>query len=126
MARRAARPCAHPGCPALVHDPGQRYCQEHQAEEWRNQSRQRRAEGTHADYGPRWREIRARILRERPTCERCGRVRAVVVHHIVPRSQGGSDDPINLQALCGLCHAQVEAKAGSLFGGRAQAQASDD
>jgi 5-methylcytosine-specific restriction endonuclease McrA len=44
-----------------------------------------------------------------------------VVHHIVARSDGGSDDPINLQALCSLCHAQVEAQAGTLFGGRAQA-----
>jgi len=29
---------------------------------------------------------------------------AVEFDHVVPREQGGSDDPENLQALCGWCH----------------------
>lgn len=40
-------------------------------------------------------------------CELCGTSadeRALDVDHILPRSQGGSDDPENLQALCWLCN----------------------
>lgn len=36
-------------------------------------------------------------------CEECGAV-AVDIHHIVKRSQGGSDDVSNLKALCRRCH----------------------
>jgi diadenosine tetraphosphate (Ap4A) HIT family hydrolase len=31
-------------------------------------------------------------------------VRALEVDHIVPRSRGGTDDPVNLQALCYRCN----------------------
>lgn len=40
-------------------------------------------------------------------CELCGisaDVRALEVDHIVPRNQGGTDDPSNLQALCYSCN----------------------
>ena len=40
---------------------------------------------------------------DNPRCERCGAV-AVDVHHIIFRSQGGSDMPINLISLCRSCH----------------------
>ena len=36
-------------------------------------------------------------------CEHCGKV-ANDIHHIEFRSQGGSDDPENLIALCRRCH----------------------
>jgi hypothetical protein len=35
----------------------------------------------------------------------------------VRKADGGSDDPINLQAVCAVCHAQIHAEAGELFGG---------
>lgn len=38
-------------------------------------------------------------------CEECGSV-AVDIHHIVKRSQGGSDEPENLIALCRKCHSK--------------------
>jgi ATP adenylyltransferase len=41
-------------------------------------------------------------------CELCGisaDERALDVHHIVPRSVGGTDDPQNLPTLCWLCNA---------------------
>jgi ATP adenylyltransferase len=40
-------------------------------------------------------------------CELCGiphEERALDVDHIVPRSEGGTDDPDNLQALCWRCN----------------------
>lgn len=49
------------------------------------------------------------IKRARGRCEACGvsnRERALQVDHIVPRAQGGSNDLINLQALCSACNAQ--------------------
>ncbi|THD34468.1 MAG: HNH endonuclease [Sphingomonas sp.] len=49
------------------------------------------------------------ISRARGRCEACGvssEVRALEVDHIVPRSQGGSNDLSNLQALCSLCNVQ--------------------
>jgi 5-methylcytosine-specific restriction endonuclease McrA len=49
------------------------------------------------------------ISRARGRCEACGissELRALEVDHIVPRSQGGSNDPSNLQALCSLCNVQ--------------------
>lgn len=49
------------------------------------------------------------ITRAMGRCEACGigsDVRALEVDHIVPRSQGGSNDLSNLQALCSLCNVQ--------------------
>jgi 5-methylcytosine-specific restriction endonuclease McrA len=30
------------------------------------------------------------------------------VHHIVPRRQGGSNDPANLVTLCAACHRRLD------------------
>jgi ATP adenylyltransferase len=49
------------------------------------------------------------IRRAKGRCEACGvsvEERALEVDHIVPRNNGGTDDPANLQALCYLCNAQ--------------------
>ena len=91
-------------------------------------SERRRAEdarrGTAAErgYGQQWREIRDQFIADHPICQRCNGAPSTIAHHIVPKLQGGSDDGFNLQALCDLCHAQVEAKLGTLFGGRARGQ----
>ena len=34
----------------------------------------------------------------------CGRTRFLEVHHLVPRSRGGTNHPENLVTLCGTCH----------------------
>ncbi len=58
-----------------------------------------------------WREIRAQVLaRAQWRCQAC-RVRTrLEVHHVVKRTQGGSDfDLDRLVALCPPCHAQTDA-----------------
>ena len=57
---------------------------------------------------PRWRELSARILRERPLCERCGRW-AKQVHHRHYLTVGRETDA-DLESLCGLCHLQAHGK----------------
>lgn len=42
------------------------------------------------------------------TTGRCREV-ATEVHHLVPRSRGGNDDPDNTLALCHPCHARIHA-----------------
>jgi 5-methylcytosine-specific restriction endonuclease McrA len=60
-----------------------------------------------------WRRARRAVLdRDRHRCRRCGspatRFDALHVHHVVPRSEGGTDALSNLVTLCALCHPQVE------------------
>jgi hypothetical protein len=43
-------------------------------------------------------------------CAVCNRLHGVQVHHIVPRSEGGSDDPSNGIPLCPNCHDEVHAQ----------------
>ncbi len=54
-------------------------------------------------YDARWRDLRARVLRESPTCALCP-ARATDVDHIVAVADGGSDDRPNLRGLCNPCH----------------------
>lgn len=70
---------------------------------WSRTSRQSRG------YGAAWDRLRKRILtRDKHLCQPCldrGRVTAASqVDHILPKAKGGTDDPENLQAICGPCH----------------------
>lgn len=64
-------------------------------------------------YGLEWEEI-SRLIRERDgnKCRRCGLSEedgvTLVVHHICPRKEGGSNWHSNLITLCRTCHAEVE------------------
>lgn len=53
-------------------------------------------------------QIRERQLRTAPHCEHCWPkgiiTTATEVDHIKPLHKGGTDDPDNLQSLCGPCH----------------------
>lgn len=51
-----------------------------------------------------WRAIRQRVLLRDPICKRCHTQPSTRADHIVPRSQGGSDEMSNLQGLCVVCH----------------------
>ncbi len=51
--------------------------------------------------------VRREVLaRDRYRCQApgCGRTRFLEVHHIKPRSQGGSNQPENMVTLCSSCH----------------------
>ena len=53
----------------------------------------------------RWKAIRAQVLARRLAC---GARRRLDVHHVVKRSQGGSDFDLSLLvALCRWCHDQT-------------------
>lgn len=60
-----------------------------------------------------WAELRARVIRrDKYKCRRC-RMKSqttigLSVHHIFPRSKGGSDKMNNLITLCHKCHDFVE------------------
>lgn len=46
--------------------------------------------------------------RDNHTCQLCGATKCQIqVHHILPRTNGGSDKPSNLISLCGNCHGKV-------------------
>lgn len=60
-------------------------------------------------YGAQWVKTRAAILaRDMHLCQTClaqGRATpASAVDHIKPKAKGGTDEPDNLQAICGACH----------------------
>ena len=59
--------------------------------------------------GRPWRRLRDSILqRDQHLCQPCkatGRFTlATQVDHIVPQAEGGTDDRVNLQGICGPCH----------------------
>lgn len=70
----------------------------------------RRGSSTSRGYDARWRKLRLVILaRDDYQCLPC-RTRGVTtaaseVDHIVPKPEG-TDDPSNLQSICGTCHKQ--------------------
>src|SRR5690606_8465959 len=105
--------CAEPGCPDLTVD--NRHCQAHKREPWK---------GTRKRSSRRWERKRQRGLRrDRWQCEPCKRegrkTKATEVDHIVPLSQGGTDDDDNPRAICRDCHkakTQQEANAARVKG----------
>lgn len=46
------------------------------------------------------------MARDRHSCQAagCERTRFLEVHHLIPRSRGGGNNPDNLVTLCGACH----------------------
>jgi hypothetical protein len=70
-----------------------------------------RATGRRAASVAEWAAIRELVLaRARWVCQACGLRRRLDVHHVVKRSQGGSDFDLNrLVALCRSCHDQTDA-----------------
>ncbi|NJN18189.1 MAG: HNH endonuclease [Oscillochloris sp.] len=68
----------------------------------RNNPRHNRAEESRA--------LKKLLLEQRGSkCEICGysRIEILVVHHIIRRSDGGGNEPENLQLVCPNCHAEI-------------------
>jgi len=70
-----------------------------------------RAMGRPAASVSEWKLIRQTVLaRAGWRCQACGVRRRLDVHHVIKRSQGGSDfDLAHLVALCRWCHDQTDA-----------------
>jgi 5-methylcytosine-specific restriction protein A len=98
MAIAPPRPCSHPGC-------GRFRCQNpaHQVAAWRTHDRPivQRIRGRELQ------RRRAQLFARQPWCVVClgeGRhTRATVRDHVVPLSEGGSEDVRNEQGLCQDC-----------------------
>jgi 5-methylcytosine-specific restriction endonuclease McrA len=55
-----------------------------------------------------YRQLHLQILeRDSWQCQQCGRRDQLQIHHIVRRSQSGSDREENLIVLCSQCHRSV-------------------
>jgi hypothetical protein len=61
---------------------------------------------------------RAVLARDRHQCQSpgCGRTRFLEVHHVTPRSRGGTNDQANLTTLCSACHRLLHALPSSSSG----------
>lgn len=55
-----------------------------------------------------WKKIREKALeRDRYSCAKCKERKFLHIHHLVPRSKGGKDEPSNLVTLCEKCHSAI-------------------
>ncbi len=62
--------------------------------------------------------VRKRVLaRYRHQCQRpgCNHTQFLHIHHKIPRSQGGSNDPKNLICLCSACHQLIHEQKSASF-----------
>ena len=66
-------------------------------------------------YPENWHELTASIRKKYGyRCTQCGAQDVELhVHHVVPLSLGGNNDPDNLVALCDYCHSQIHPRMGS-------------
>lgn len=113
MPRRAAKPCAAPGCPVLVRRHSR--CEKHRRRVWQDDAR-RRGTARERGYTHQWEKASARHKAQNPLCVTClreGRSEPVfVTDHIVPHR----GDPLlfwdetNWQSLCKTHH---DAKTGA-------------
>ncbi|AZF90343.1 MAG: HNH endonuclease [Phage 5P_3] len=101
MPIKPQRACAESGCPNAAL-PGSSRCAQHHRE--RKREADTRLSAAQRGYDHKWRMTRARFIKEHPLCI-CGE-KATDVDHIIPRSQGGTDEWCNLQALCHSCHSR--------------------
>jgi 5-methylcytosine-specific restriction enzyme A len=118
MPRRAARPCAVPGCPNIATHGS--YCDDHEAERQATIDA-RRASPASRGYGRNWRRLRGMYLRRHPYCEdpfgvHDEPVQATQVDHIIPLRAGGTNKFDNLQALCTSCHSRKTVMSDGGFG----------
>ena len=118
MSSKLPRPCAYPGCPALVIEGSQ--CEKHR-KQIAKQYDQERGTAAQRGYDARWQKARAWYLRRNPLCVECqkeGRLMpATVVDHIKPHKGNYYLfwDASNWQSLCKACHDRKTAKEDGRF-----------
>lgn len=84
-------------------------CPTHRRKPWQHAQPSRHARG----YGAAWNRLRKEILeRDNYTCYRC-HGEADGVDHVKPKAQGGTDDPMNLAAICGDCQQKKAGREGA-------------
>lgn len=80
-------------------------------EEWKSRVYHERVKN-HGLSIDEWELVRDSVLkRDKYTCYRCDKTLEAIklsVHHVVPRSKGGSNELNNLITLCNPCHDLVE------------------
>ena len=127
MPWKPKKPCKSIGCPKLTHG---RYCEDHaELEHISKEGARGRGSSTKRGYGYAWQKLRKYVLLHQPVCkgfdgEHCGRA-AQEVDHILPLSEGGTNDLDNLQGLCKSCHSKKTARDDGSFG-RAKKQRNID
>lgn len=124
MPTRAPKPCAAPGCAALVRGGGPSRCPAHARKPWDHGGRTRQergygrlarpvactlGRGQHAT----WDSLRACILeRDGHVCGYCP-ARATTADHCIPKGEGGTDDEVNLVAACARCQQRKAGREGA-------------
>ena len=120
MPVRPNKPCAQPGCGALV-PPADRFCPNHLRAE-RKRFDATRPSGSARGYDARWQAIRNQYIAEHLLCVKCEArglvVAAAEVDHIIPLARGGTSEDSNLQSLCKPCHSSKTAREVGFGGAR--------
>ena len=111
MPRAPLKPCAYPGCAALV-ERGETYCPAHSKQRHKADNRKSYRE---RGYNATWDKLRKIKMWNNPVCEMCkkeGRTRAAeIVHHIKPLEEDGELlDMGNLMSVCRTCHGKLHKK----------------
>lgn len=108
---RSRKPCAYPGCPALI--VGATYCDRHRKQrDYRPRSTHPRGGGNSSD----WRTIRAAVLARDPVCTICHQAPSTVADHIIAKRMGGLDTMANLRGVCLPCNSRKAATSEGGFG----------
>jgi len=106
--KRALHVCPVVGCAELISGSA-RYCAQHTRE---RRPPDNRPSSAQRGYDTEWQKIRAAYLAAHPWCvvKECPPHPATEVDHIVARSEGGTNDFINLRGYCRSHHSMRTAQ----------------
>lgn len=105
-------PCRAPGCPELQTEARQGYCEKHKdlADQGYDRGRYRTS-ARKRGYTTQYEKTRRAVLARQPLCVRCltdGRITlATQTHHVIPLSEGGTNEFRNLEPICEPCHTSL-------------------